>query len=491
MEDLCRIALEAAVEAGASYADARYVSERVERVGTKNGSVDQLTSEHSRGIGIRVIADGAWGFSASSRLDAEAIRQAACLAVRIARAGATTAKAPVELSPLEPAVARVPHGAKKDPFDVPLEERISLLMDCDRAMAAAADVRLRQGFLVALHEEKFFASTEGAAIYQDRIETGAGIEATATDAGQSQQRSYPSSHGGQMGTRGWELVEELDLPTEAERVAKEACELLSAPHFPRGSFDIILEGSQAALQLHESCGHPIELDRVLGTEASYAGTSFLTPDKLQSHFRYGSDIVNITADATLEGGLGSFAYDDEGVPGRCTQIVEDGIFCGYLTSRETAPVIGRVSQGAMRADGWSHIPLVRMTNINLLPGDWTLEEMIADTAHGFLLCTNTSWSIDDKRLNFQFGTEVAYEIKGGELGGMLRDATYQGITPEFWGSCDAIAGKAKGEWIIWGVPNCGKGEPGQCAHVGHGIAPARFRGVQAGVMQDEGEDDDE
>ena len=482
MEELCRQAGEAATGAGAAYADARYVGERVERVTTKNGTVEGLSSSESRGIGVRVIADGAWGFAATGKLEADAVREVAQLAVRIARASATTSKKPVELSELEPAQARVAHTAQKDPFEVPLDERIGLLLDCDKAMAAAADVRLRQGFIVALREEKVFVSSEGAEIFQDRIETGAGLTATATAEGESQERSYPSSHGGQMGTRGWELVEGLNLPSEAERIAKEAAALLKAPHFPAGEFDIILEGSQLALQLHESCGHPIELDRVLGTEASYAGTSFLTTDKLDSNFRYGSEIVNITADATLPGGLGSFAYDDEGVPAQRTQIVDKGIFCGYLTSRETAPEIGRTSQGAMRADGWARTPLVRMANINLMPGDWSLDEIIADTAHGFLLCTNTSWSIDDKRLNFQFGTEAAYEITNGELGQLHRNATYSGITPEFWGSCDAISGKAPGEWIIWGVPNCGKGEPGQGAHVGHGVAPSRFRKVKCGVM---------
>jgi TldD protein len=490
MEDLCRLALEAATAAGATYADARYVSRLEERVETKNGTVEGLASSSDRGIGVRVIADGAWGFAATSVLTGGAIREIAALAVRIARASATTADRPVVLSELEPAVARVSHNAQKNPFDVPLEERIGLLLECDRLMAAAAPLRLRQGFITCQREEKFFASTEGAEIYQDRIETGAGIECTAANERETQRRSYPSSHGGQMGTRGWELVEELRLPDEAERIAKEAAALLDAPAFPSGQFDIILEGSQLALQLHESCGHPIELDRVLGTEASYAGTSFLTPDKL-GHFRYGSEAVNINADATLPGGLGSFAFDDEGVPGQRTQIVEQGVFCGYLTSRETAPVIGQQSQGAMRADGWARLPIIRMTNINLEPGEWTLEEMIADTRHGFLLCTNTSWSIDDKRLNFQFGTEAAFEIVDGEVGKLYRNATYQGITPEFWGSCDAVSGRKKGEWVIWGVPNCGKGEPSQTAHVGHGVAPARFRGVRCGVMQasDEGGDD--
>ncbi len=485
MEDLCRLALEAATAAGASYADARFVAQREERLETKNGTVEGLTSTDNRGLGIRVIADGAWGFAATSRLTPETVRETAGLAVRIARASATTAAAPVVLSELAPATAHVSHCARTDPFEVPLDERLALLLDCDRAMQAAADVRLRQGSLTAFHEEKLFASTEGAEIYQERIETGAGISATATAAGETQTRSYPSSHGGQMGSRGWELVEELDLPAEAERIAAEAASLLRAPHFPTGHFDIIIEGAQLALQLHESCGHPIELDRVLGTEASFAGTSFLTVDKLHSNYRYGSEHVTITADATLPGGLGSLAYDDEGVPGQRTEIVSEGIFGGYLTSRETAPRIGQVSQGAMRADGWARTPLIRMTNVNLLPGDWSLDEMIADTQHGFLLCTNTSWSIDDRRLNFQFGTEAAFEIRDGEVGALHRNATYTGITPEFWGACDAVAGKQQGEWIIWGVPNCGKGEPMQGARVGHGVAPARFRGIRAGVMKQE------
>ncbi len=484
MEDLCRLAVEVATAAGASYADARWVSRQHQRVETKNGAVEGLTASVDRGLGVRVIAEGAWGFAATAQLTPEAVRETAALAVRIARASATTAQKPVVLSELEPATARVGPTAREDPFDVPLEEKVSLLLDCDRAMAAAADVRVRQGALMALREEKLFVSSEGAEIFQERLESGAGIEATATNEQEAQRRSYPSSHGGQTATRGWEMVRELDLPGHAERVAQEAAALLEAPHFPTGRQDIILEGTQLALQLHESCGHPIELDRVLGTEASYAGTSFLTPDKLDSGFRYGSEQVSITADATLPGGLGSFGFDDEGVPAQRTPIVDRGLFCGYLTSRETAPVIGRKSQGAMRADGWARIPLIRMTNVNLEPGDWSLDEIIADTRQGFLLSTNTSWSIDDKRLNFQFATEVAYEIVDGQLNKLYRNATYNGITPEFWGSCDAVSGKGKGEWVIWGVRNCGKGEPGQGAHVGHGVAPARFRGVTCGVMQE-------
>lgn len=309
--------------------------------------------------------------------------------------------------------------------------------------------------------------------------TAAGVSATAAAAGETQRRSYPSSHGGAVAARGWEHIEEVALPDHAGRVAREAAELLRADPCPSGTMDIILEGSQLALQLHESCGHPIELDRVLGTEASFAGKSFLTLDKLDS-LQYGSPIVNIVADATIPGALGSFAYDDEGVPGQRVDIVRDGIFVGYLTSRETAIVLGQQSNGAMRADGWNRIPLIRMTNINLLPGQaGSLEELVRDTDDGLLMCTNRSWSIDDRRLNFQFACELAWRIRGGQIVAPVRNPSYQGITPQFWNSCDAICGPE--EWRVWGVPNCGKGEPIQIMQVGHGVAPARFRGVRVGV----------
>jgi TldD protein len=250
---------------------------------------------------------------------------------------------------------------------------------------------------------------------------------------------------------------------------------------------MILDGPQLALQVHESCGHPIELDRVFGTEAAFAGTSFLTPEKFRT-LRYGSDIVNLTADAVTPTGLGTFGYDDEGVPAQMTDIVKNGLFVGYLTSRETAqqlralhPDAPQRSNGAMRADGWNRIPIIRMTNISLQPGDWTLDDLIADTDEGIYMITNKSWSIDDKRLNFQFGTELAYEIKNGKLGQMYKNATYTGITPQFWANCDAICDAD--HWVVWGTPNCGKGQPGQIAHTGHGAAPARFRNVQVGLMK--------
>jgi len=243
---------------------------------------------------------------------------------------------------------------------------------------------------------------------------------------------------------------------------------------------LIIDGSQLALQVHESCGHPIELDRVFGTEASYAGMSFLTLDKL-NNFRYGSDIVNIVADSTVPGGLGTFGYDDEGIKAQRVPIVTNGMFVGYLTSRETAAKINQQSNGAMRADGWNKIPLIRMTNVNLEPGTWKFDDLISDTEDGIYVETNRSWSIDDKRLNFQFGTEIAWEIKNGKLGRMFKNPTYTGITPQFWASCDAICNKSY--WKMWGTPNCGKGEPPQTAHVGHGTAPSRFRNIKVGVMK--------
>jgi TldD protein len=280
----------------------------------------------------------------------------------------------------------------------------------------------------------------------------------------------------------------MDLPGQAERVGSEAVALLSADACPPGRTAVILDGTQLALQIHESCGHPIELDRVFGTEASFAGTSFLTPEKYGT-FRYGSDIVNLTADATIPGGLGTFGWDDEGVPAQRVPIVRDGVFGGYLTSRETAQQLRGIlgdaapenSGGAMRADGWSRLPIIRMTNVNLEPGAWEFDDLISDTDDGILMEVNKSWSIDDKRLNFQFGTEMAREIKNGKLGRMLKNATYTGITPQFWGSCDAICNR--NHWRVWGTANCGKGQPGQTAHTGHGAAPARFRDVQVGMIK--------
>lgn len=479
MKELTRLALEKARKLGATYADIRVVDSRHESVRTKNGNVDSMNSSRTRGFGVRVLYDGAWGFSSSARVRPEEIERVAEEAVAIARASATVKRGrDIVLAPQEPVVARWESRQEIDPFAVKAEEKINLLLEADRLMRANKGVRVASGNIFAMREEKVFSSTEGSYIEQVKTETGGGIEATAADKGELQRRSYPNSAGGDFATKGYELVDSLNLLDHAERVADEAVALLTAKQCPPLTTDLVLHGSQLTLQIHESCGHPIELDRVFGQEAAYAGTSFLTPEKLGT-FEYGSDKVSIVADATIPGGLGSFGYDDEGVPAQRTVIVDKGAFRNYLSSRETAQELGQVSNGTARSDGWNHIPIIRMTNINLEPGDWTLDEIIKDTREGVYMETNKSWSIDDKRLNFQFGVEMAHEIKDGVLGPMLKNANYTGITYEFWRSCDAVAGKK--EWHLWGLPNCGKGEPGQVAHVGHGAAPARFRNVKVGV----------
>ncbi len=482
MEELTRLAVESAISVGASYADARGVDSRSERVRVKNGSVEALSDSRSRGLGVRVIADGAWGFAGCAEPSERAAREAADRAVELARAAAGTVDEPVELAEVEPAVGSAATEVAIDPDDVPLDDRLALLMECDRLMRAEG-VEVAVGHVSVLRSSKHFSSSEGASIRQERVETGGGLEATAVGDCGACRRSYPSSHGGQVMARGWEVIDELDMTSHAGRTAAEARQLVDAPECPSGVRDVILAGGQLALQLHESCGHPIELDRVLGTEASFAGTSFLTPDKLGS-FRYGSDVVNITADATIPGGLGSFAWDDEGVPAQRSWIVRSGIFTGYLTSRETAAQLGfERSNGCMRADGWGRMPLIRMTNINLEPGEQSREAIIASTERGILMEDNLSWSIDDRRLNFQFGCEIGWLIEDGEIAGMVRQPGYTGITPRFWRSCDAVADAET--WRVWGVPNCGKGEPMQTARVGHGVSAARFRDVQVGVTEDE------
>jgi len=403
------------------------------------------------------------------------------LAFQIARASALAASgAPIDLGPAVTSRGVYVTPIQIDPLGVSIEDKLALLMAVDANMNRVKGVKVRQGNLVASREHKRFANTEGALTEQTIFEVGGGIVATAVGGDEVQRRSYPTSNGRQQVTAGWEAVLKWDLPGQAERVASEAVQLLTAAPCPRDiRSTVILGGDQVALQVHESCGHPIELDRVFGAEAAYAGTSFLTPDKLRT-FRYGSKVVNLTAEALRPLGLGTFGWDDEGVPAQSTPIVRDGLFVGYLMSRETAPVLGLTSNGCMRASCWNRIPLIRMTNVSLEPGAWSFDDLIADTQAGIFMETNRSWSIDDRRYNFQFGTEIGYEIKNGRLGQMLRNCTYTGITPEFWGACDAVC--SADHWVMWGTPNCGKGQPGQIAHTGHGAAPARFLNVRVGVV---------
>ena len=478
MDDLLDRALNAAQLAGASYADVRVVEARSQIIEVKNRKVATLQEPSSAGVGIRVLIDGAWGFAASADLELEEVERCARLACRVARASARVRREPIRLSRLEPYRARWETPLARDPFSVSLADKIALLVEATGVMEREPKVRVAQGGLHFWEERKRFASTEGARIEQRIVHSGAGISAWAAGGTDLQVRSYPNSFGGQYESAGYELVERLDLAGHAAETAATAAALLEAPLCPAGTTTVILDGSQVSLQVHESCGHPAELDRALGHEANFAGTSFLTPDQLGT-LRYGSQVVNLVADATSARGLGTFGFDDEGVPAQKVDLVREGRFVGYLTSRETAPLVGLESNGTMRAEAWSHIPLIRMTNINLEPGAWKLEDLIADTDEGIYMETNRSWSIDDRRYNFQFGTEVGREIKRGKLGRLLRNCTYTGITPEFWNRCDGVCDAS--DWEIWGTPTCGKGQPSQVMRTAQGASAARFRDVQVGV----------
>src|SRR6187200_1233888 len=479
MRDLTERALDTATSLGARYADVRVVRRHDESISVKTGRVEGVASNETEGFGIRVLVDGAWGFASSHILTGTEADRVAGEAVRIARASATALRDPAVLDDRPPASGSYETPVQEDPFTIPLERKITDLLAADQAAASVKGIAFTESMYAAQREWKTFAATDGSYTEQTVTHVGSAVEANAIDGDEHQRRSYPDAGGGWQAA-GYEYIRSLGLQQRAQPMAEEAVALLSAPQCPSGRFTIVLDPSQLYLQVHESCGHPAELDRVFGTEASYAGTSFLTPDKLEDGFRYGSDLIDIVADATAPGGLGTFGWDDEGVAAQAVPLIQDGIFVGYLSSRETAPRIGRQSGGAMRADGWNRIPLIRMTNINLLPKPgMSLDDIVADTDDGLYLASNRSWSIDDRRLNFQFATEVAYEIKGGRKGRLFKNPTYTGITYEFWRSCDAVGDESS--YVMLGTPNCGKGEPGQTGHVGHAVPGARFRDVQVGV----------
>ena len=481
MKELLVAALDAATSAGATYADARGVDAYNEAIGVRGPIVESLDRNSSTGFGVRVLVDGAWGFASSAVLTAEEATRIARTAVEVARASATALSKPVELAP-EPA-HRATWATKivTDPFTVPLEDKVALLTSASETMEKVSGVRVGRGTMDLIRQQTWFVSSEGSDIDQTIFHTGAGIEATCVSDGEVQVRSYPGSFRGHFAGAGYELVEEMDLAGHAQATAEEAVALLSAPVCPTTTTTVVLDGHQTMLQVHESVGHPTELDRVLGMEAAFAGTSFVGIPDLNG-LRYGSEQMNITSDGTIEGGLGSVGFDDEGVAAQRVDLIKEGVLVGFQSSRETAAAMGADrSNGTMRAEGWENFPLIRMTNINILPGEGSLEDLFADVDDGIFMSTNKSWSIDDKRKNFQFGCEIAWEIKKGKLGRMLKDPRYTGITPVFWGNLDAVAGPE--EWRVWGTPNCGKGQPGQTMRVGHGTAPTRFRNVSTGTSQ--------
>jgi len=481
MQDWATRAIDTAKRRGASYADARVMDIRQRDISTKNGEVGTLVESESLGIGIRVIASGAWGFASTDRLTHEGIDSCAAEAVAIAKASALAKHADVALAPEKAYVDTWQNPFVKDPFRIPVERQIEVLLNADKEMRRVKGVTLAEGSMTFRKIDQLFVSTIGSVIHQIKMQSGAGIVATSFAGSEIQKRSYPNSFGGQHALEGYELIEALDLVGNASRTGEEAVALHSAAQCPEITGTIILGGSQLGLQIHESIGHPIELDRVLGQEANFAGMSFLTVDKLRK-LKYGSDIVNVVADARLAHGpgLGTFAYDDEGVPAQCTPIITDGLFTGYLSNRETASAIWEDrSNGTMRTESWNRLPIIRMTNISINPGTWKYGDLIADTDDAILMDTNRSWSIDDRRYHFQFSTEIGWEIKGGKKGRMIKNPSYSGITTEFWNSCDAIC--SRDDWTLWGTPNCGKGQPMQTMGTGHGASPARFRNIKIGV----------
>lgn len=470
-------ALDTASARGAEYADVRFEIERYERIEVHNGVVATLADATSTGYGVRALVDGSWGFAASPDLTAAGIDAAAGRAVSIARASASIARKRIGAPPQRAYVDAFRTPMQRDPAAVPLGERVALLVDAEKLLHASPDIHSGRAWLDLWQTDKFFFSSIGSRIEQRLRHTGSGVQAMAVGDGDVQTRTYPGDVGLYQ-SGGWEIVEAAQLRENAARIAEEASALLRAPQCPAGTLDIVLGGSQMSLQIHESCGHPAELDRVLGWEANFSGTSFLELDQI-GKLKYGSDIVTIVVDNSLPYGMATVGYDDEGTKSIASDIVRDGVLRGYEMSNDTARQIGRESNACVRAQGWEYVPMIRMCNVNLMPGKVPFEHLFDDVADGIYMESNRSWSIDDRRLNFQFGCEIGWEIKNGKRGRMVKNPTYAGMTPRFWNSCDAIGDK--NSWFAWGTPNCGKGEPMQTGRTTQGASPARFRNVSVGV----------
>ncbi len=457
------------------YGEIRVVERNSQNIEIKNGNIETLGEESETGFGVRVYKNGGMGFASSSVLTKDSAYNTAISAIKIAEASSKLSKGKTLFSEERVSKDSYKTPYRKDPFEIPIENKLALLFQIDEILRKKQEIVLTMLHMNFFKTKKYFASTQGHWIEQEILESGGGYTAYAFKNGELQQRSYPGSHGGNYHTEGWEFIESLKLIENAEKIRDEAIELLFAKPCPEGIFDLILLPGQMVLQVHESIGHATELDRVLGYEASYAGTSFVTTEKL-GNFKYGSEIVNVTSDNTYPKGLGTYGYDDEGTPAKKVYLIKNGILNDYLSSRDTAVLIGKNSTAAARASNYNRIPIVRMTNVNLEHGNKKLEDMIDEIEEGIMMDVNKSWSIDEKRLNFQFGCEIAWKIKKGKITEILKNPIYWGITPEFWNSCDGISEKQE----LFGLLNCGKGEPGQSMHVGHAVPAARFRKVHCG-----------
>jgi TldD protein len=476
MKELAELALDTAKSKGASYADIRICRYRNQYIFGRDKRIETTADTEDAGFGIRAIVNGAWGFASSYRLEKEEIQRIAALAVEVARASSRLLKQPVELVP-EPAYRdhwQTP--IQKNPFKIPMEKKIDLILKVNEEMLKVAGIKVATAFLNFNEIWKYFASTDGSFIEQDLIFANPNFTAVAVGAGDSQTRSIqvPPEQ------KGYELIEAVDWVEKARKTAEEAVQKLKAKEATAGKKDLILMPSHLCLTMHESIGHATELDRALGWEADYAGTTFVTTDKLGT-LRYGSPLMNIIGDKLLPGALGTAGYDDDGVKAHRFFIIKEGIFVGYQTTRELARFVKESeSKGCAYADSWSSFPMQRMPNIWLKAGDkpLTLDQLISDTKDGLLFDGMGSFSIDQQRYNFQFGGDAVWEIKNGKVGDMVKNAAYQSKTTDFWGSLDAVCSQE--HWENWGVFGCGKGEPPQSARMGHGSAPARFR--QANII---------
>lgn len=471
---LCEEAMSAARTAGARYVEARVVTRERENIQLRNGAVQLTNHQRDVGIGVRALFEQGWGYAGSNVLTRSGVAQAARHAVDAARATAVPGAPSVEIP--GPVRGTYESPVELDPFGLSQSEKTDPLAEAHAVMLRHRGVKVSRGNLVSHRQETCFMGSNGSEQHQVITLCGAGLVAVAEGKGDVQIRSLPKGTEGNVLQGGFEHVLAMGLPVLADQAATEAVALTLADRTPEGETTIILDGAQLSLQIHESVGHPTELDRVLGEEISLAGASFLLPQDLHG-LTYGSERVNLTADSTTPFGPGTFGFDDEGSPASRQPLVRNGELVGFLAGRDAARRVGCEPTSALRAESWSGLPIVRMVNVNLEPGTGSLQDLIGGVDKGLLLSTNKSWSIDDLRLNFQFSCEIAHEIKGGQLTGRIfKNPIYYGVTPRFWGACSAIAGPE--EWKMWGWLFCGKGDPAQLIYVGHGCAPARFDGIR-------------
>lgn len=476
--ELAELALARIRSAGADYGDIRIQNSTTESIQGEDRRIASIRDVEDTGFGVRVLYHGAWGFAASSVLSLEEVPRVADLAVEIAKGSASLAVEKVRLAEEPVHRDRFVTRAHIDPFSVPLEKKTDLLLNTMEALHRQPGIVRSSASLWARRDRKRFVSTEGSAIEFDLLATSGDCSAAAVHHGRFATRSFNTPHL----RKGYELIEDADMLREAPRVASQAVEKVKAPAVDDGWYDLVLDPEHLSLTIHESCGHPSELDRALGYEANYAGTSFLTTEK-RGTFRYGSPHVTLVADNTEPESLAATGYDDDGVACQKWDIVRDGIFVGYCTNREVALKIGEMrSRGSNRADSWGSVPIVRIANIGLEPGSVTREQLIADVKRGIYIEGHGSYSIDQRRYNFQFGGDAFWLIENGKRAHMLRDVIYHGITPEFWNSCDGVADRSFRR--RYGFITCGKGQPAQSGWMTHAASPARFRSIQ--VIRGEG-----